>query len=87
MNSIDRNVVALKAAQSTGAKTTAKALLWRLVWLYVMGSAAAVVTTFFLVAIGLQLTSYQWLCLLGLTPAVVPVYVLFDIHMIRKHYA
>jgi adenylate cyclase len=64
----------------------ARALLWRLVWLYVAASVAAVVTTFSLAFIGLQMTGYQWICLLGITPLGVPIYVLIDIYMIRRHF-
>jgi adenylate cyclase len=86
VNTIDRNLSTRTRAQAGTAPITASALQWRLIWLYVMGSGAAVVTTFFLVLIGLQLTFYQWMCLLGLTPTVVPLYVLIDVYMIRKHY-
>lgn len=77
----------LTEAGAAPAKATARSLLWRLVWLYVLGSSAAVITTFFLAFIGLQFTGYQWLGLLILTPLVVPAYVLIDIYLIRRHYA
>jgi adenylate cyclase len=68
------------------ASVSAAALERRLIWLYVLGSAAAVAVTFFLVFIGLQLNLYQWICLLGYAPICVGFYVIIDIWMIRRHY-
>ena len=62
------------------------ALHWRLIWLYVAGSTAAVVVTFALVFIGLEFTTRQWLLLFALAAIVVPIYVGPDIYVIGRHY-
>ena len=65
---------------------SAGALHWRLIWLYVAGSTAAVVVTFALVFIGLEFTTRQWLLLFALAAIVVPIYVAPDIYVIGRHY-
>lgn len=65
---------------------SAGALHWRLIWLYVAGSVAAVVVTFALVLIGLEFTVRQWLLLLALAAVVVPIYMAPDIYVIGRHY-
>ncbi|MFQ6007065.1 MAG: hypothetical protein ACE5OQ_16365, partial [Woeseia sp.] len=76
----------LPGKEAPPAGETARKLLWRLIWLYVQGSVAAVVVTFFLVFLGLEFTGYQWLLLLAATPVAVPIYVLLDIYVINRHY-
>ena len=65
---------------------TARQLHRRLIWLYLQGSVAAVVVTFLLVFLGLELSGYQWLLLLAATPLAVPIYVVLDIYVINRHY-
>ncbi len=61
-------------------------LLRKLVMLYVWGSAAAVVTVFFLVLVGLEFNSRQWVCLLLISPFAVLFYVFIDIYLIIRHF-
>ena len=65
---------------------SAGTLLWRLIWLYVAGSVAAVVVTFALVLIGLEFTLRQWLLLFAIAAIVVPIYMAPDIFVIGRHY-
>ena len=67
-------------------KDTSQSLLRKLIWLYVWGSAVAVVVTFFLVFVGLEFTFRQWMLLFLVTPFIIPVYVIPDIFMIARHY-
>jgi adenylate cyclase len=67
-------------------RESAGRLRWRLIWLYILGSAAAVVVTFALVLIGLEFTTRQWLLLFALAAIVVPIYVAPDIYVIGRHY-
>ena len=65
---------------------SAGALHWRLIWLYVAGSVAAVVVSFALVLIGLEFTLRQWLLLFVIAATVVPIYMAPDIYVIGRHY-
>jgi adenylate cyclase len=65
---------------------SARGLHWHLIWLYVLGSGAAVVVMFFLAFLGLDFTPYQWGVLVGGTPAAVAFYIFPDIYMIGRHF-
>ncbi len=65
---------------------TARALLWKLIFLYLEGSGAAVVVTFFLVLVGLEFSLYQWMLIWGVAFVVFPSYVVIDVFVIRRHY-
>jgi adenylate cyclase len=65
---------------------SAKGLHRHLIWLYVQGSAAAVVVIFTLAFLGLEFTPYQWAFLLVSTPAAVALYLFPDIYMISRQY-
>ena len=73
----------LKRARSDA--DSARALLWRLIWIYQGGCAAAVVITLILVLLGLELTGYQWLVILLMTPIAVAIYNLVDVYVLRRH--
>ncbi|HEV2568953.1 adenylate/guanylate cyclase domain-containing protein [Sphingomonas sp.] len=64
---------------------SARALLWRLIWIYQGGCAAAVVITLTLVLLGLELTGYQWLVILLMLPIAVAIYNLADVYVLRRH--
>ncbi|ATE66449.1 adenylate/guanylate cyclase domain-containing protein [Rhizorhabdus dicambivorans] len=68
------------------APPSARALFWRLMWLYQGGCAAAIVITMSLGLFGLELALRQWIILIGLTPIVVAVYNLSDCYLIVRHY-
>src|SRR5258708_1756733 len=65
---------------------SARALFWRLVWLYQGGCAAAIFITMSLVLFGLELTLRQWIIMIGLTPIVVAIYNLSDVYLIVRHF-
>jgi adenylate cyclase len=65
---------------------SARALFWRLMWLYQGGCAAAIVITMSLALFGLEMNLRQWIILIGLTPIVVAVYNLSDCYLIVRHY-
>lgn len=67
------------------ARDSARALFWRLAWLYSLGSAAAVAITFFLVFLGLEFTLRQWLTFLAVVWFGVAFYTLLDVVVIRGH--
>ncbi len=71
-------------AASAQTRDSARALFWRLVWLYALGSAAAVVITFLLVLLGLEFTLWQWLTFLGTVPVGIAFYTLLDVIVIRR---
>ena len=62
------------------------ALLRRLIWIYVVGSVAATAMTLFLMLLGLQFTLRQWGIVVLLTPFAVPIFVLADVIVIRRHF-
>ncbi|WP_029548929.1 hypothetical protein, partial [Rhizorhabdus wittichii] len=64
----------------------ARALFWRLGWLYQGGCTTAIVITMALVLFGLELDLRQWLILIGMTPVVVAIYNLSDVYLIVRHY-
>lgn len=77
--------------QGLGKKTaagfsTAKRLGWDLIGIYVLGSAAAVVVTLFLVLVGMEFTVDQWLALLMLLPLIVNFYIVPDLFLIVRQY-
>ena len=72
--------------QAPPAGDSSRKLLRHLIWLYVQGSIIAVVVTFFLAFLGLELTGYQWFILLATTPIPVSLYVAPDIFLIARHY-
>ena len=74
------------AAASLPPGESARALHWRLIWLYVWGSIAAVVVSFGLVLIGLEFNLRQWLLLFVIAAIVVPIYMSPDIYVIGRHY-
>ena len=66
-------------------KDSARALIRRLVMLYIEGSLAAVVITLLLALLGLEFTPWQWVGLFLAMPVGIPAYVAIDIYMIRMH--
>ncbi|MBA2918460.1 GAF domain-containing protein [Sphingomonas sp. MAH-20] len=62
-----------------------RALLWRLIWIYQGGCAAAVVISMSLVFLGLEVTGYQWAILLSMLPIAVALYNLPDVWLLRRH--
>ncbi|MFZ5706455.1 MAG: adenylate/guanylate cyclase domain-containing protein [Pseudomonadota bacterium] len=76
-------------AQVDGAapsRPSARALFWRLVWLYQGGCAAAIVITLALVLFGLEFSLDQWLIMIAMMPIVVAIYNLSDVYLIVRHY-
>lgn len=67
------------------ARDSGRALLWRLIWIYQGGCAAAVVITLILVLLGLELTGYQWLVILLMLPVAVAIYNLADVWLLHRH--
>jgi len=65
---------------------SARRLLLHLIGFYLAGSGGAVVITLFLALVGLEFTLWQWAYLLLSVLWVVPVYVLLDVYVIRRHY-
>jgi adenylate cyclase len=81
------NMLAPRSMQRdrSGGGDTARALLWRLIWIYQGGCAAAVVITLVLVLLGLELTGYQWLVIMLMLPGAVAVYNLPDVWVLHRH--
>ncbi|NQV80529.1 MAG: GAF domain-containing protein [Alphaproteobacteria bacterium] len=65
---------------------SARRLLLHLIGFYLAGSGGAVVITLFLALVGLEFTLSQWIYLLLSVVWVVPVYLLLDVYVIRRHY-
>ena len=65
---------------------TAQQLHWKLVWLYVQGSLAAVAVTFFLVFAGLQFTLVQWIAIWTVAFIFVSFYMAIDVIVITRHF-
>src|SRR4051812_35687226 len=82
MNAISPSL--FKRSRTEGADS-ARALLWRLIWIYQGGCAAAVVITLVLVLLGLEMTGEQWLVLFSMLPVAVAIYNLPDVWLIRRH--
>lgn len=68
-----------------GEVDSGRAFLWRLIWIYQGGCAAAVVITLALVLLGLELTGYQWLVIMIMLPSAVAVYNLADVWLLHRH--
>ncbi|MBM3218471.1 MAG: GAF domain-containing protein [Candidatus Rokubacteria bacterium] len=75
----------LSTATPTTRGTSAARLRYYLVWTYVIGSAAAVAVTFFLIGLGLEFTLQQWIHFLIIATFVIPCYTLPDIYLISRH--
>jgi hypothetical protein len=73
-----------QGAAPESARDSGRSLFWRMVWLYGLGSAAAVVVVCFLVLIGLEFTLWQWIAFLIVMPFGFAAYTLPDIVMIRR---
>lgn len=71
--------------RSRAKADNARALLWRLIWIYQGGCAAAVVITLTLILLGLEMTGQQWLVLFALLPFAVAIYNLPDVWLINRH--
>lgn len=67
-------------------RSSARALFWRLVWLYQGGCTTAIVITMALVLFGLEFNLKQWIALCFLTPIVVAIYNLSDVYLIVRHF-
>lgn len=65
---------------------SARRLLLHLIAFYLAGSGGAVVITLFLALVGLEFTLAQWIYLLVSVLWVVPLYLLLDVYVIRRHY-
>jgi len=66
--------------------STARALFWKLIWLYQGGCFTAIAITLALVFFGLELSLRQWIILLSMTPIVVAIYNLTDVYLIVRHF-
>jgi adenylate cyclase len=82
MNDLPAIAVQDKAARGPD---TARALFWRLVWLYQGGCFTALAVTMLLVLLGLEFNFFQWCVLFVETPIVVAIYNLSDVYVIRRH--
>ncbi len=69
------------------ASATARKLFWRLVLIYIYGSLAAVAVCFSLAALGLELTSQQWITFMYQVPFAVAIYTIPDMILISRHFA
>lgn len=67
------------------ARVSGRALFWRMVVLYHLGSAAAVVVTMILVFLGLEFTGWQWACMFIMLGPGVAFYTSIDVVAIRRH--
>ena len=65
-------------------RDTGRALFWRMVVLYHLGSLAAVVITLILVLLGLEFTGWQWISWLIGMPVGVGIYTSLDVVAIRR---
>ena len=74
------------AAAPVAGPPSARALFWRLVWLYQGGCATAIVITLALVLFGLEMTLRQWVILIVMMPVVVAIYNLSDVYLIVRHF-
>lgn len=66
-------------------RSTARALFWKLVWIYQGGCTAAVVITLTLVLFGLEFTLRQWIILFAMIPVIVSIYNATDVFLIVRH--
>ena len=76
----------LPPAKQPRPPNTARALFWKLVWIYQGGCAAAIAVTMTLVLLGLEFSFRQWIIMIGLMPLAVAVYNLTDVAMIASHF-
>lgn len=67
-------------------RSSARALFWRLVWLYQGGCTTAIIITLALVLFGLEFTLRQWIIMLVMMPIVVAIYNLSDVYLIVRHF-
>src|SRR5690349_21583925 len=74
------------ADRHAGRLSSAKAAYRHLVWIYLLGSFAAVTVTLLLALLGLEFTAAQWAGLLAATPLAVVIYLVPDIYVIGRHY-
>jgi adenylate cyclase len=72
------------AEQPAQSSQSARALLRRIVLLYIQASLAAVAVMFTLVLLGLDLDLQQWMIILVMTPFGVGLYVVPDVFVIRR---
>jgi adenylate cyclase len=74
---------------ATGAapevRNSGRALFWRMVVLYHLASAAAVVVTLTLVFLGLEFSGWQWACMFMMLVPGVGFYTSIDVVAIRRH--
>ncbi|MFA7751940.1 hypothetical protein, partial [Klebsiella pneumoniae] len=75
----------LRRSATAANGDSARSLLWRLIWIYQGGCAAAVVITLTLVLLGLEFTGYQWTVVLLMLPIAVAIYNLADVYVLRRH--
>ncbi len=75
----------LRRAREAEDVDTGRALLWRLIWIYQGGCAAAVAIVMALVFLGLELTGRQWLVIILMLPVAVAIYNLADVWLLRRH--
>lgn len=68
------------------SKDGARALFWKLVWIYQGGCSAAIAVTLVLVLLGLEFSFRQWIIMLALMPLAVAVYNLTDVALISRHF-
>ncbi|WP_439816736.1 adenylate/guanylate cyclase domain-containing protein [Zavarzinia sp. CC-PAN008] len=71
---------------SPAGQDSARALFWKLVWLYQGGCFTAVAIVFALVFLGLEFSLYQWGVLLAMSPVVIAIYNLTDVWLMARHY-
>jgi len=72
-------------ASAVSAPDSGRLLFWRMVWLYCLGTGAAVVICLLLVWLGLEYTPRQWVLFFGVLPFGVAFYTWVDILMIDRH--
>lgn len=65
---------------------TARALFWKLVWIYQGGCAAAIGVTMTLVLLGLEFSLRQWIIMTSMMPAAILVYNSIDVVVIARHF-
>jgi adenylate cyclase len=80
MSSAAAGVMAADVARDSG-----RALFWRMVVLYHLGSLAAIVVTLLLVFLGLEFTGWQWACMFIMLGPGVAFYTSLDVVAIRRH--
>ncbi len=71
------------APPQSGSREVTRYRLY-LIWTYLGGSVAALAITFFLIYLGLEFVSRQWLDFLLLAAIIVPLYTIPDIYLIMR---